>query len=146
MVNPDADGGGGGGSDSGSLDSLVEDLIDTEDGSPRLRIGALLTTIVATVAYAFELGFIGLVNAIRGGLGGTAGDLGAWVSGEDGLIEALFAIPGEAFDAAFAATAGVIGSAGVFAQLLAVVELMAIAAFFGWLLTGIVSAILGGGT
>lgn len=137
---PRTDGGG-----QWTLAGLVEYLIDTEDGSPRLRIGALLSTVVATVAYAFELGFIEFINAVRGGLGGAAGDLEAWVAGEDGLIAALFGIPESAFDAAFAATANAIGSAGVFAQLLAVVELMALTAFIGWLLALIVSAIFGGG-
>jgi hypothetical protein len=127
--------GGGSGGDSTSLRAIAAQAIDTSGKRATLKIGALVSTILAALYYAVVLGVIRFINAVRTGLTGAVSDLEAWVANEGGLIPLLFGIPEASFRVAVRETATWVGGAGVVAQGLAVLVIVVAFGLVGWFIT-----------
>jgi len=101
------------------------DIIDSSGSSPRLRLGALLGTGVATVAYGYWAGLLSWIDATLGGLNGSYDTIGTWISEE--LLGSLFAIGPNTISAAAASNARWIASLGPAGIVVATIELLVVA-------------------
>ena len=142
-------GGGTGGGDGEptsdtTLEGVIDSLIRVEDGNPRLRLAATVSTVVGTILWAFWAGMITAINEARRGVFGTLSDLESYLAGQGGVVDLLVAIPGDAFDFAFAQAAAWVGDRGLFAQVLAVALVAALVYLLVWTLVTGAKLLFGG--
>jgi len=100
------------------------DIIDSSGSSPRLRITALVGLASAEVIFGWWAGLIAWIDAALGGLNGSYGVIGTWLSEE--LLGSLFAIGPSTIRAAAASNARWVESLGMAGIVVATIELVII--------------------
>lgn len=118
-------------------------FVEVVNGSPRLKAGALASTIFGTVALGHFYGVIDAVGLILGGFYGAVDAVGAWIS--DTVIGGLFSYGAEATGAAWSGNVAFIEGLGALGLVVAALEVAVVTAIFLWATRTGYSRLLGGG-
>lgn len=97
-------------------------FVAVRDGSPRLRVGALLTTGVGALLWAYWQGLVEFLDSVGSGFFGSVDDVAAFLTGRGGLVDRLVGMGVGAADVAWQSNAAFVMGFGAFAQLVAVLE------------------------
>lgn len=102
--------------------------IDTSDSTPTLNVARIAATALGTVIWGYVNGLLGFARRLFGGVFSTVDDVAAWLQAPpgDGLIPTLLAVPVNVLEAGATANAAFLSGLGMWGQLVAVLEGMAV--------------------
>lgn len=101
-------------------------LIDESGDRPRVKWGAVATTLAGAAALGWFNGLVAYIQTTMSGASGAVGDLAQFVGGQYGLVASLFGIPLGAISGAFAGNIEFLARFGLAAWPLAILEVMAL--------------------
>ena len=117
----------------------ASDLIDSTGSVPKLKIGALVTSILGTIAFGYQVAILRVIDGIGGGITSTLGAIEEWLAGgvistslpggpirESGIVDLLFGGLIRASNAAVAEHVAWLDGLGLVGQLVAFVEVLGI--------------------
>lgn len=131
-------------------------LIDSSGSTPSVKIGAVVTTFLSTIIYGWYVGFINVLDAVGGGVTSTLDDVTAWLAGgqewmpelgysvrRGGVLDLLFGGAETFLDAATQSHVEWLSNFGLWGQLFAFAEGIAVFVFTLWALSKGVQALVG---
>lgn len=118
-------------------------LVDTSGDVPRVKLPALVSLLGGTVLLGYWHGAINAVQTFGGGFAGSLAGFESWLSSR--LIPATFGVVTGPLAAATDANAEFLAGLGVFAQVVAFVEVAVVVVVFVWATTQLLRRVFGVG-